>query len=272
MRFAFCNEGFGDRPWPAVCSVLAEAGYDGVEIAPFTFADSVQLISPAQRADIREAARQAGLEIAGLHWLLAAPEGMHLSHPDASVRSRTTDYIRHLADFCADLGGTVMVLGSPRQRGRVGDTPAEQTWRWAADTIAGALPTAQERGVTLCIEPLGPQETDFVNSAREARRLIEELRHPRFRLMLDVKAMCTEDRPPAAIIRENEDILAHVHANDENRQGPGFGEVDFAPILEALRDLHYTGYVSVEPFEFRPDAEAVARRSLEYLRQCLPGE
>jgi len=270
MRFAFCNEGFGERSWPAVCSALAEAGYDGVEIAPFALGETVQEISARQRADIRRVAHDAGLEIVGLHWLLAKPEGLHVSHADAKVRARTRDYLCHLVDFCADLGGKIMVFGSPRQRGRVDDASGDDTWRWAAETFAGVLAAAAERAVSLCIEPLGPDETDFITTASEGRRLVEDLSHPNFRLILDVKAMSSEGRPIADIIREQRDLLAHVHANDANRQGPGFGDTDFMPILEALREIRYDGYVSVEPFEFVPDVDAVARRSVRYLRECLP--
>ena len=270
MRFAFCNEGFADRPWPAVCSAIAEAGYDGVEVAPFTLAETVRDISPHGRADMRTAAHDAGLEIVGLHWLLVKPEGLHVSHPNSKVRARTRDYLCHLADFCADLGGEIMVFGSPRQRGRVDDASSDDTWRWAAETFSGALPTAAERGVTLCIEPLGADETHFVTSAADARRLVDEIGHPSFRLILDVKAMSSEDVPIPDIIRQQRDFLAHVHANDRKGQGPGFGDTDFHPILEALREVRYDGYISVEPFEFLPDVDSVARRSIRYLRECMP--
>ncbi|UCC68737.1 MAG: sugar phosphate isomerase/epimerase [Armatimonadota bacterium] len=270
MRFAFCNEGFGDRPWSAVCSAIAKAGYDGVEIAPFTLAETVRDIPARERADIRAAAHDAGLEIVGLHWLLVKPEGLHVSHPDSKVRARTRDYLCHLADFCADLGGEIMVFGSPRQRGRVDDASSDDTWRWAAETFCGALPTAAERGVTLCIEALGTDETDFVTTAADARRLVDEIGHPSFRLILDVKAMSSEDVPIPDIIRQQRDVLAHVHANDRNGQGPGFGDTDFHSILKALSEMSYDGYISVEPFEFLPDVDTVARRCIRYLRECLP--
>ncbi len=270
MRFAFCNEGFGDRPWSVVCSAIAEAGYQGVEIAPFTLADTVQQISARRRDELRVTAQDAGLEIVGLHWLLMKPEGLHVAHPDERVRARTRDYLCHLVDFCADLGGSIMVFGSPRQRSRVGNASQEDTWKWAAETFSRALPTAADRGVALCIEPLGPDETDFVNTAAQARKLIDEIGHASFRLILDVKAMSAEGRAIPEIIREQRDVLAHVHANDANRQGPGSGEVDFRPILGALREIRYGGYVSVEPFAFLPDSDTVARESIRYLRECLP--
>jgi len=270
MRFAFCNEGFEDTPWPAVCSTLGEAGYSGVELAPFTLADHVQDLSARARADIRAAAREAGVEIVGLHWLLVKPEGLHVSHPDAAVRGRTRDYLRHLVDFCADLGGKIMVFGSPAQRGAAEGASREDAWQWTLATFRGVLPVLADRGVTLCIEPLGPNETGFVNTAAEGRRMVDELDDPNFRLMLDVKAMSTEGEAIPDIIRGQAEALAHVHANDANMQGPGFGEVDFRPILQTLREIRYQGYVSVEPFEFVPDAQTVARRSISYLHECLP--
>ena len=273
MRFAFCNEGFGEAAWPVVCQALAEAGYDGVEIAPFTFAPSVRDVPPRRRTEIRSTAQEAGLEIVGLHWILAKTEGLHVGHPEPEVRKRTRDYLCHLGDLCADVGGRVMVLGSPSQRGRVGEASEADTWKWAAETLEGARDTLAEREVVLCIEPLGKEETDFINTAEDGRRLVDELGHPSFGLMLDVHAMSSaESRPLEEIIKEQREVLAHVHANDANRQGPGFGEVDFRPILAALRQIGYDGYVSVEPFEFDPDAETVARRSVRYLRDCLPGE
>jgi len=269
MRFAFCNEGFQDRPWRAVCAVIAQAGYEGVEIAPFTMAETVEGIPGPARAEIRQAAEEAGLEIVGLHWLLVKPEGLHIGHTEAAVRARTRDYLCQLTDFCADLGGRVMVFGSPRQRGGSGGATPQQAWQWAAEMFSGVLANLEARGVTLCIEPLTGAETDFVLTAAEGRRLVEQINHPSFRLMLDVKAMASEEQAPADLIRQHADLLAHVHANDANQQAPGFGDTDFRPILAALREVSYQGYLSVEPFQFPTDIETIARRARRYLNECL---
>lgn len=269
MHFSFCNEGFKEMPWRQVCEVLAEAGYDGVEIAPYTLADEVHHLSPAARADLRQVAEGAGLRVVGLHWLLVKPEGLHIAHPDRAVRARTADYLRYLADLCADLGGGVMVFGSPNQRGTSAGASAEEAWQWAVETFRAVLPTLAERQVTICFEPLGPEETDFVNTAEEARRLVDEVNDDHFRLLLDVKAMSTEPTPIPDLIRSHRQVLAHFHANDVNRQAPGFGEVDFRPILAALGEIGYQGFVSVEPFAFPLDAPTIARRALTYLRECL---
>ncbi len=277
MRFSFCNEGFGSRPWASVCGAIAQGGYQGVEVAPFIFADDVRSVSGHQRNELRTAAHDAGLQVVGLHWLLVKPEGLHIAHPDRSVRGATRDYLRRLTDFCGDLGGKIMVFGSPRQRGGTAGATPEQAWEWAKETFGGVLSTLSERGVTLCIEPLASvpgdtsKDADFINTAGEARRLVEEIGHPSFRLMLDARSASYESSPIPDLLRENFDLLAHVHANDRNDQAPGFGDVDFRPILRTLRELKYDGWVSVEPFKFEQDIDTIARQSYRYLQECLEG-
>jgi len=121
--------------------------------------------------------------------------------------------------------------------------------------------------VILCQEALPPPEADFITTAAEAADLVRSVAHPNFRLMLDVKSMCAEERPPAAIIREFAPLVEHFHANDANRRGPGFGDTDFRPIAAALREVGYPHWVSVEVFDYTPDPETIARESLRYLRE-----
>ena len=86
------------------------------------------------------------------------------------------------------------------------------------------------------------------------------------KIILDVKAMCAESKLIPQIIRESSPHFAHFHANDKNLKGPGFGEVDFKPIAAALREVGYSGFVSVEVFNFDEGAETIATRSLDYLK------
>jgi D-psicose/D-tagatose/L-ribulose 3-epimerase len=270
QRFAICNETFGNWPWEQVCRFVAETGYQGIEIAPFTFASAVTEISADERRVIREQARDAGLEIVGLHWLLASPKGLHIHSRDSELRQRTVDYLKALIDFAGDVGAPVMVFGSPAQR-RLEDGDAQGAWERTQDSYRQVLPTLGARGVTLCQESLPAPEADFIQTAAEAARMVEEIGHPSFRLMLDVKSMCSEDRPAAELIREYAPLVKHFHANDANRRGPGFGDTDFRPIAAALRDVGYAGWVSVEVFDYTPDPETIARESLRYLRETFAG-
>ncbi|HOX55855.1 MAG TPA: sugar phosphate isomerase/epimerase family protein [Candidatus Paceibacterota bacterium] len=269
MKFSICNEIYKDWKIEDTLAHAAKLGYAAVEIAPFTLANSVTDIPAGVRRKIRETAALHGIEIAGIHWVLVKPEGLYVNHPDASLRARTANYFCDLVEFCADIGGKVMVVGSPKQRNVLPEVTREQAWDWAAATFRDAVARAEQRGVTICFEPLGPAETNFVNTAAEALRFIREVPSPAFKIILDVKAMCSEAKPIPQIIRESWPHFAHFHANDRNLKGPGFGDVDFKPIAAALKEVGYQGFVSVEVFNFDEGAEVIAAKSLEYLQRAF---
>jgi sugar phosphate isomerase/epimerase len=148
---------------------------------------------------------------------------------------------------------------------------AEQAWDWAQGVFAPAVKQARDRGVTICLEPLAPTETNFINTAAEAIRFVRQLDSPSFKIILDVKAMCSETKPIPQIIRDSWPHFAYLHANDSNLKGPGFGDVDFRPIAGALREVGYEGFVSVEVFNFDEGPELIARQSLAYLQRVFGG-
>jgi len=271
MKFAICNEIFQGWKIEDVFDYAAKIGYDAVEVSPFTLANSVTEIPAAERRRIREAAARSGIAIAGIHWVLVKPEGLYINHVDSAVRSRTAQYFCDLVDFCADLGGKVIVVGSPKQRNVMSGVSSEQAWTWALETFRNAVARADLRGVTICFEPLAPAETNFVNTAAEAIRFVDQLKSRSFQIILDVKAMSSESKPIPQIIRDSWPRFAHFHANDKNLKGPGFGDVDFKPIAAALKEVGYQGLVSVEVFKFDEGPEAIASRSLEYLRGVFAG-
>ena len=272
MKFSICNEMFENWNLEDVMESAKSIGYDGVEIAPFTICDNVKEVSAEGRKDIAEKAGSIGIDIVGLHWLLVKPEGLYINHPDESIRRETYQYLQELTRFCGDIGGKVMVIGSPKQRNVVEGITYERAWELAKDSFKRCLPTAEEKGVTLCIEALAPEETDFINTVDEALRMVDEIDHPRFKAILDVKAMSTEGKDIPEIIRRAEGRFGHVHANDANKLGPGFGDTDFRPIAKALRDTGYDGYVSVEVFDFSPGPVNIAKKSLKYLNQVFNGD
>lgn len=266
--FALCNETFRDTSLADAVRLTAELGYTGWEVAPFMLANHVDAITPAQRIEYRQTVEDAGLNIIGLHWLLAGTEGLHLTTQDASVRQRTADYLKRLAQLCGDLGGHFMVLGSPQQRNRTEGQSREQASANAAAVLRQVVPALREHNVQIAVEPLGPEEGDFLNTADEACELIDAIGDESVGLHLDVKAMSTETLPIEQVIRKYADRMIHFHANDPNRLGPGMGDVDFKPIMKALRDVKYDGWISVEVFDYELGAETLARESITHLRSA----
>jgi sugar phosphate isomerase/epimerase len=227
----------------------------------------------AERREIRRRAADAGIEISGLHFLLLTPEGLSITTDDADIHQRTVSVMCDLVELCADLGGKVLVHGSPLQR-QVGPGEAARAKGWDQAKIAfGAAARVAERcGVTYCVEALSTRATTFINRIDDAVRMVREVDSAGLRTMIDTSAAAQmESEPIADLIRRwcPTGLIAHVHVNDRNRRGPGQGEDRFASVFRALRDVGYGGAVSVEPFDYHPDARTAAARAAGYIAGIL---
>ncbi len=266
-KFAICNELFRDWSYARACHFVAELGYRGLEIAPFTVLDSESVISARRTRELRQALEQSGLATVGLHWLLAQTNGLGLTDSRESVRRQTAEHLAKLAELCRELGGSMMVLGSPQQRSLAPHLTPELGREYAADCLTRLLPVLEQQQVILAIEPLAPSETNFLNTAAEAMELVHQFESPWIQLHLDVKAMTAESTPIPELIRRHRSTLVHFHANDANLQGPGMGAIDFVPILRALQAIEYPGWISVEVFDESPGPNVLARQSIANLQR-----
>jgi sugar phosphate isomerase/epimerase len=267
LKYAFCNEMYVDWPFEKAFAHANQLGYTGVEIAPFTINSDATQITQAQRQEVKSMAADNGLEVIGLHWLLAKTEGYHLTHDSQAIRDNTANYLCELARLCQDLGGNVMVFGSPPQRNLAEGVSYEQGFERATDVFKKVAPVLEDCGVTLALEPLGPKEGNFMLTAKAGIELAQAIDSPNVKLHLDVKAMSSESLSIPEIIHNSKDWLVHFHANDPNRRGPGMGDVDFVPIFEALDHVKYEGWISVEVFDYEPGVEALARESICYMQR-----
>ena len=274
MKFAICQELFENWDWERQCRFIAEVGYDGIEVAPFTLAPRITDLSAERRQTLRRQAADHGLQIVGLHWLLAKTTGLHLTSSEAPVRRATADYLIELGRACADLGGDILVFGSPAQRNLEPGTTREEGLDRAAEVLRACLPALAERGVKFCMEPLTPKETNFINTCADAVELFDRVQGldqapPNLLLHQDVKAMLSEETSIPELIARYAQRVGHFHANDGNLLGPGMGPTDFDPIFRALIDAQYAGWVSVEVFDYSPGCEKIARESLAHMRETL---
>lgn len=272
MKIALCNEVIREMDFTAQCHYAAALGYNGLEVAPFTLDENPHRLPSSTRAELRRFAGDAGIEITGLHWLLVTPQGLSITTKDSSVRRQTVDVMRGLIDLCADLGGKVLVHGSPVQRSISPDDDSAEAWLRARDCFAAVASAAEAAKVVYCIEPLSPRDTNFINTVAEAVRMVEATGCPAVRTMID---SCAAGQAEIAPVTEVIDRwlptghIHHIHVNDTNRRGPGQGEVQFAPIFAALDRHAYSGIVSVEPFDYHPDGPASAARAIGYIRGIL---
>lgn len=266
LRHAICNEIFADWPFAGACRAIRDAGYSGIEIAPYTLAEDPATFPASGRRECRDIITSEGLRFAGLHWLMVSPPGLHVTTPDADLRGRSWQHIRHLIDLSADLGSSgVLIFGSPKQRGSTGGIGrAEATHHFVAG-LADVAHHAGQRGVTILIEALPMGQCDVVTSLDEAAALVRQIDHPAIRTMFDCHNAVDETEPHAALLERHYDLIRHIHVNELDGRHPGAGSYDFKPIFDVLRRREYAGWVSLEAFDFAPGAEAIARESLHYL-------
>lgn len=275
FRFAVCNELFQDRPFADVCRRLRELGYTGIEIAPFTLGPNAVELTREERRNLKHAMRDADLSFVGLHWLLVGPPDLHATTADENIRRRTWTYLRALIDLSADLADeaadkeSVMVFGSPKQRSTVGDMSPGDAVRVFTEELAIVAPQAEERGVKILIEPLAPDQTDVVTTLSEAVAIVKQIGSPAVQTMFDVHNAVREREPHHRLIREFATFIRHVHVNEFDGREPGTGNYDFSGLLSTLADVNYSGWVSLEAFDFSRNPIEVAKRSIQYLRAAI---
>lgn len=251
----------------ASLAALASLGFAGVEVAPSRqWRDTWRGLTAAEVGAYARAVETAGLRVVGLHSLFFDHPELGLFR-DAGGRSATLEFLVHLSNVCRDLGGRTLVWGSGRRRGAV---PAAEARQEAVAFLGEVCRRIESHGTSVCFEPLGPSDTDFVNSAFEALTIAEELDHPAFAVQLDAKSLVENDEARFETFDAVRARLVHFHANQ-----PGLGvltpdgPVDHAAFGKWLKRIGYTGYVSLEQRQLS-DATPLAdiERSMAVMRSC----
>lgn len=276
MKYSICSDTFPDWELEQIFRYAAGLGYQAVELAPYSFCNSVMEVSSAERNKIRKWAQEAGVEITGIHALFTpipglkprfgCPPGLQLNSADRSIRLKTKEYLKELIRLCGQVGGKNVVLGSASARSVPEGISYDEAWQSARDTFRECSELGGQYGVNLCIEPIHAALTNFINTPEEAVKMVKDVGHPKFRWILDTFAMNCQGVDLAQAIEQFGDSLAHVHVNDDNKSWPGSGSIDFKSVARALKSINYDGYVSVEVFDLSPNPETVATEAIKYLR------
>ena len=272
FRHSICNEVFEGWKFSDTCRAIKKAGYEGIEIAHFTLKDSPSEITAAEREEYRKIMREEGLDFIGLHWLMVAPKGLHVTTPDDDLRRKSWQHIDDLIDLSSDLAGgapSKMIFGSPKQRTSTGgSTPAEAFARYEAG-LAGVAKHAEQRNVTVLAEVLPRHDADVLNHEDEAAALVARIGSPAIQTMFDTHNAADETESHPAIVEKHFGIIKHIHVNEMDGRHPGTGNYDFSSLLATLKRLDYPGWVSLEVFDFSAGAEKIATDSIDYLNTLI---
>jgi len=244
MKFAVSNIALPAFDHAGELGRLAEMGLDAIEVAPSRiWPDTWKALSQAAVADYRRRIEDAGLGVVGLHSLFFDQPELGL-FKEPQRRADSLDFLEHLSGVCRDLGGRTLIYGGGRNRG---DLPAKDARAEAVNFLGELTNRIEGHGTCFCFEPLGPKDSDFINSALESLDIVNELASPGLAVQLDAKALVENAEAEAKTFQAVADKLVHFHANE-----PGLGilgssgAVDHAALGAMLREIGYAGYISIE--------------------------
>jgi len=265
MKLSVSNIAWKDCNFFEYAKLIKEYGCDGVEIAPSCIWKEPSKASKKEIFEFCKNVKKIGLEVVGLHSLLFTRPDLQL-FKDKNSRTETIQYIFKLIDICSYLEGKQIIFGSPNNRRLNGNT-----YKYCKDQAKNIFYEISEyskkKNVYFCIEPLGPEETDFINSINEGGELVSKVNHTHFKLHLDTKAIFSTKEDVEKIAKKYKNIIQHVHVGDLKLQEPGKINKNHNKIGAALRNINYKKYISIEMRKNDNDTKGSILRSINYVRK-----
>lgn len=235
------------------CDRAARSGFDAIEI----FAPSADVVDRgALRADLKRHNLNVAAVGTGAGMLR---HGWSLSHPDSSHRNQACEFVETMIRFGAQFDAPA-IIGSMQGKA-AGEVTVAQARKWLAESLDRLGAFATDLNVPLFYEPLNRYETNLICTVADAVDMLESIGNSNVKLLADLFHMNIEEADVATAIRHGGSWIGHVHFVDSNRRAAGMGHTRFDPIITALQDIGYEGYLSAEAFPI-PDADAAAATTI----------
>jgi len=273
FRFAFDAIVYLDDPVEAMIARVAGFGYEGIELPgePEAF----------DMGEVRRLLAKHGIKASSI--CSNYTRRRDLVSADAQIRANALAYVKSVVRMASEIGAPVVIAAPTTwERKTAPEAPPDLEWEWAVTGLTAAADYAATLGVSLALEPWNRYETYFLNRLAQALALREAIGRPNVGVMGDLFHMSIEEESIVGAIRDAGRHLIHLHVADSNRAAPGRGHLDFAPILQALREIDYRGYLSMELLPAAADPFAVMRagggrefydqytkESIEFIRRLL---
>jgi sugar phosphate isomerase/epimerase len=249
---------------------IATMGYDAVEVAgvPSYFHEA---------KEIRKTAENEGLPISSICTMC---QDCDLAFPRIEERKKGVAYMKRVVDFAAALNCKRVVINPTRLTKWIPLASLKDELKWGAESVAEIADYAKQFAVTLCVEAWNRYDTYLINTASECRTFVDMVKRDNVGVMLDTFHLNIEEIDMAGAIRDSRGYLVHLHVSDSNRAAPGMGHSDFVPLMRALKEIDYQGYVTMElvPPAADPDTwedmndlteflEEYPKKAIEYLKE-----
>ena len=242
------------------CRKAAALGFDAVEVFP----PGPDAINPDELRTILD---DNGLSLAavgtGAGWV---KHKLSLTSADDAVREKAVAFVQRIMDLAARFDAPA-IIGSMQGKWE-GAVTKPVALRYLGNALFKLDEHANDLGTTLLYEPLNRYETNLVNTLADAVTMLGGLRTQHVKILADLYHMNIEEVNLAGAIRSAGDHVGHVHFADSNRRAAGLGHTDFAPVVAALKESGYAGYLSAEVLPL-PDSDAAARQTIDSFRKFV---
>ena len=264
MKISVSNIAWENKYLNHYLKLIKNLGCSGIELAPSIIWSEPINSSLEDREDFKNKITKEGLEITGFHALL-------FSHPElqlfktAESREASIKYLFKLIELCHHLGGKQIIFGSPRNR-KLHNKKYSICLDQAMEDFYKISEFSKKYNIFFCIEPLGPDETDFIKSVDEGGIIVNKVNHKYFKLHLDTKALFATKENPNDIINKYKNIIQHVHIGDEGLKEPGSINSGHKEIGMALNKINYSNYLSIEMRKPEHDVQKILTRSILFVK------
>lgn len=265
MKLAVSNIAWYNSELEEHLELLQHLGCDGVELAPSCIWPEPIEVSDKDIEQLKRLLNKYNLVIPAFHALFYTRPDLYL-FGDRSVRVAALDYLERTIELSTKLSVKALIYGSPKSR-RVGNKNYDECYSIAVDMFRKLAKKAKKYGTCICIEPLGPSESDFIQNSEEGYKLVSDVNSPGFGLHLDAKAMVETNDDFCSVFKKYGKFLKHFHVNDAGLSPPGYTGFDHSIIGKALRESSYDGFVSIEMKKILGQSRVVIKNAVDYVRK-----
>jgi fructoselysine 3-epimerase len=246
---------------------IARIGYDGIEIGAAAPHAYPAYMSPERRRDIRKVLADNNIVVSAMLPAPGGGPGFNVASPLPEERQAAIEQYKEVAQLCADLGGDTLLYVAGWV---IFGTEWKQAFAWSREALAEIGQAAADLGATVVIEQ-NPADGNLLESADDGIEMMRAVDAPNVKLMFDtIHAMYRNEVPTDYVYRMGKD-LRYVHLSDVDRLPPGQGRGDFIGLVQALTDIGYDGFLSMEiGFNYRnAQPDKFAREAYEYMKSLL---
>jgi len=265
IRLSVSNIAWQQNEFEDHLQLLTELGCDGVEIAPSCIWKEPAHVSNDEIESLKKLISKYNLVVPAFHALLFTRPDLYIFGNEL-IRQQAVLYLKKLIRLAGMLSVRVLVYGSPASR-KVAGKDYDRCYETALGVFKELGVEAERHNVVFCIEPLGPSENDFIQTADEGYQIVKDVDNLHFGLHLDVKAMVDAGDDFEAVFQRYGAILKHFHVGDPGLAPPGSTGLDHSLIGKALSRSLYDGFISIEMKRGFGDTKDVIRDSVAYVRK-----